>query len=248
MMQTLTQHAHRAFWPAPDLTNFPSEATLTACVSLYLHHFAVWMPIIDSPRGNFLIDKSAPLLLKALAAVGSVFARDGSERLGTPLMELVRRDLLFIVSLRLDLVMSCQLVGDGGEVARKVIVRPRRCDNEARLLINLQCEHDIRFQYDVGVVQSTLLQAVFGLFSGSPKLAQHAEVARASLVASAKRMNLLNAGVSAFAHVRRSGAPGEDLERALKQDHRRRRLGWCIFVRTTWSPITPGTLLSAGPS
>lgn len=98
MMQTLTQHAHRAFWPTPDLTNFPSEATLTACVNLYLHHFAGWLPVIDSPRGAFLIDKSAPLLLKALAAVGSVFARDGAERLGMPLMELVRRDLLFIVS------------------------------------------------------------------------------------------------------------------------------------------------------
>lgn len=93
----------------------------------------------------------------------------------------------------------------------------------------------MRFQYDVGVVQSSLLQSIFGLFSGSPKLAQHAEVGRAGLIASAKRMHLLNASVSAFAHVRRSGAPDEDLERALKQDHRRRRLGWCIFVSPPWS-------------
>lgn len=174
MMQTLTQHAHRPLWPAPDAT-FPSETKLSACMNLYLGHFASWLPILDSPPSS--VTDKAPLLLKAVAGIGSVFERDA---VGMLLMEMVRRDLLFI------------------------------------------CEHDARFTYDVGVVQSTLLTAVFGAFSGSPRLEHHAEVARAGLVASARRMGLLSVGARC----------GNDDER--EEAHRRRRLGWCIFVRTSW--------------
>ena len=97
-MEILTLRAHQTIWPTPDLGNFPSEHDLTTCVNLYLANFAPWLPIIDSPRGTFRIDKAAPIVLKAVAAVGSVYARNGHEKLGVPLAELVRRDILFIVS------------------------------------------------------------------------------------------------------------------------------------------------------
>lgn len=98
MMLTLSMHAHSAMWARPDLGNFPSEAAISHGVNLYLSRFATWLPVIDSPRGSFLVEKAPPLLLKAMAAVGSVYARDGLERLGLPLAELVRRDVAFIVS------------------------------------------------------------------------------------------------------------------------------------------------------
>ncbi|BEI98641.1 hypothetical protein CcaverHIS631_0309400 [Cutaneotrichosporon cavernicola] len=83
-MHTLTQHAHRPIWAASAA--FPSENTLAAYVNLYLRHFA-WLPIVDPTS----IDKAAPLLLKAVAGLGGVYARDGNQ-----MMELVRRDLMFI--------------------------------------------------------------------------------------------------------------------------------------------------------
>jgi hypothetical protein len=155
MMQTLTQHAHRPLWSPTPL---PSETTLSAHVSLFLRHFS-WLPILD----NFEAEKAAPLLLKAMAGVGSVYAHEPG------VMELVRRDLLFIT------------------------------------------EHDTRFAHDIAVVQATLLSAVYGAFSGSQRLTQHAELSRTSLVSSARKMGLLG------------GTPGEDEEE-------QRRLGWCIFV------------------
>jgi hypothetical protein len=98
-MYTLSMHAHSEIWPAPDLGNFPSEETLTSCAYLYLARFAAWCPILDSPRGSFLIDKAAPILLKAVAAVGSVYGKDALQELGLPLAELIRRDIVFLVSL-----------------------------------------------------------------------------------------------------------------------------------------------------
>jgi hypothetical protein len=200
VMQSLTLLAHRPVWGTPDLSNFPSEATLTACVNHYLSHFATWLPIVDSPKGSFQIDKAAPILLKAMAAIGSVFMRDGTEQLGLPLAELVRREIIFIVS---------RLING---------------------LLRNQTEHDQRFAYDLGVVQASLLQSCFGLYSGSPKHLQQAEVNRANLVSAARRMQLLKSGISAQSHVASTGGSLDDYERAAKQDHRRRRLGWCIFV------------------
>lgn len=57
-MTTLTKHAHRGPWPAPELGNFPTTETLTACINLYLSHFAAWLPVIDCPRGSFRVDRS----------------------------------------------------------------------------------------------------------------------------------------------------------------------------------------------
>ncbi|KAL1406153.1 hypothetical protein Q8F55_007837 [Vanrija albida] len=188
MMLTLSMHAHSAMWARPDLGNFPSEAAISRAVNLYLSRFAAWLPVIDSPRGSFLVEKAPPLLLKAMAAVGSVYARDGLERLGLPLTELVRRDVAFI------------------------------------------CEHDQRFIYELAVVQATLLQGYYALFSGTPKLFQQAEIVRATLVTACKRMHLLDASVSAVSHVSREGGSEKELERALKQDHRYRRLGWGIIL------------------
>ncbi|GMK59201.1 hypothetical protein CspeluHIS016_0702160 [Cutaneotrichosporon spelunceum] len=129
-MHALTQHAHRPIWSAP---HFPSETALAAYVDLYRCHF--WLPLEPA------LDKAAPLLLKAVAGLGSVYARES-----TQLMELVRRDLLFIR------------------------------------------EHDARFMHDIAVLQTTLLAAVYGAFSGSPRWAQLAEGMRATLVAAARRL------------------------------------------------------------
>ncbi|RSH93054.1 hypothetical protein EHS25_007407 [Saitozyma podzolica] len=190
IMTTLTKHAHRGPWPAPELGNFPTTETLTACINLYLSHFAAWLPVIDCPRGSFRVDKAAPLLLKTVAAVGSAYGRGGVEKLGLPLNELVRREIVFI------------------------------------------CERDSRFIYETTIIQASLLQAMFGLYSGTPKLFQQAEMARTSLVAACKRKHLLRDGFSAAEELRRSSlAPNPlDLDRALKQDDRRRRLGWSIYL------------------
>ncbi|BEJ14002.1 hypothetical protein CspHIS471_0311760 [Cutaneotrichosporon sp. HIS471] len=71
-MHTLTQHAHRPIWAASAA--FPSENTIAVYVNLYLRHFA-WLPIVDPTS----IDKAAPLLLKAVAGLGGVYARDGNQ-------------------------------------------------------------------------------------------------------------------------------------------------------------------------
>jgi hypothetical protein len=84
--------------------------------------------------------------------------------------------------------------------------------------------------YEIAVVQASLLQAYFGMFGGSPRLFQQAEVTRAALVTSCRRMRLLDRRMSAVEHVKQQGGTQEELERALKVDHRRNRLGWGIFV------------------
>ena len=100
-MQILAAYAHRPVWPLPDLANFPSIPSLTTCVNLYLAHFAVWLPVVDSPRGSFRVDKAAPILLMAMATVGAVYESGGLEKLAFPLDELVRRQIVYIVSLSL---------------------------------------------------------------------------------------------------------------------------------------------------
>jgi len=84
--------------------------------------------------------------------------------------------------------------------------------------------------YEIGVVQASVLQAYFGMFGGSPRLFQQAEVTRAALVTSCRRMRLLDRAMSVVEHVKRQGGTAEELERAVKMDHRRNRLGWAIFV------------------
>lgn len=97
-MQILAQHAHRGLWPLPDLSTFPSTKSLTKCINLYLANFSPWLPIVDSPRGSFRVDKAAPILLMAIAAIGSVYGGPDFEDLASPLNELVRREIVYTVS------------------------------------------------------------------------------------------------------------------------------------------------------
>ena len=87
--------------------------------------------------------------------------------------------------------------------------------------------------FEFSVVQAVLLQSVFGVYSGSPKLFHQAEATRSSLVADCKRMHLLDSTVSAAEEMKKRNplSPPEELGPAIKQDNRRRRLGWSIFVR-----------------
>ncbi|CAK9786778.1 unnamed protein product [Cutaneotrichosporon oleaginosum] len=149
-VQALTQHAHRPLWSAPP--NFPSESSFAANVHLFHQHFATWLPLLDPSA------QRSSLLFKAMAGIGSVYAREPG------LMELVRRDLLFIR------------------------------------------EHDYRFTHVLSVLQATLLTAIHGAFSASATETQHAETARATLVVSVKRMDLLTGS------------------------EEQRRLGWCIYL------------------
>ncbi|KAH8896621.1 hypothetical protein GQ53DRAFT_889865 [Thozetella sp. PMI_491] len=189
-MQILAQYAHGSVWTLPDLSTFPSSSSLTTCINLYLANFAPWLPIVDSPRGSFRVDKAAPILLMAIAAVGSVYASHGLERLASPLNELVRREIVYT------------------------------------------CEHDQRFVFEPCVVQASLLQSYFGLYSGSPRLFQQSEVSRASLVAACRRMHLLHSVYTASLELarRKPMASAQETSRAVKQDHRNRRLGWAIFL------------------
>lgn len=90
------------------------------------------------------------------------------------------------------------------------------------------------------MVQAQLLQSFFAAFTGSPKLLQQAETSCTGLVAACKRLHLLRSQVSAARHVSDRGAGAEEVQRALKQDHRRRRLGWAIFV-SDYSSIRVGS-------
>lgn len=67
---------------------------------------------------------------------------------------------------------------------------------------------------------------------------QQAEVTRGSLVSACRRMHLLHSGVSAVAELgKRMTCPTtKEQYLAIRQDHRRRRLGWSIFVSCVSSP------------
>jgi hypothetical protein len=94
-MITLIEHSHRAVWRAVDVGNFPSAQTLTICVNLYHRHFHDWLPILE--KATFSISEAPPLLLMSMSAIGAMYSRDGLQRLGVALNELVRRGVLFIV-------------------------------------------------------------------------------------------------------------------------------------------------------
>lgn len=81
----------------PELATFPSTSSLTTCINLYLANFSPWLPIVDSPQGSFRVDKAAPILLMAMAAVGSVYGSQGLDSLASPLNELVRREIVYTV-------------------------------------------------------------------------------------------------------------------------------------------------------
>ncbi|CAK7228811.1 hypothetical protein SBRCBS47491_007034 [Sporothrix bragantina] len=135
-MQVLAAYAHRPVWPLPDLANFPSIPSLTACVNCYLAHFAAWLPIVDSPRRSFRVDKAAPVLLMAMAAIGAVYASGGLEKLAFPIDELVRRQIVYIVSL--PLVSVAVDVAEPGSPTGMLETRPTFGQMMAGLLDNGQ--------------------------------------------------------------------------------------------------------------
>lgn len=95
-MITLVEHSHHGIWPSVEIGNFPSVQILTTCANLYHRHFHDWMPILN--KEVFRMDQAPPMLLMGMAAIGSMYSRDGTQKLGSPLNELVRRGVLFIVS------------------------------------------------------------------------------------------------------------------------------------------------------
>jgi hypothetical protein len=95
-MLLIMLQSHRAVWPPVDTTNFPPAETLTVCVNLYYKHFHAWLPIIESSAP--VTRDANPLLLMAMSAIGAMYSRDGLQRLGIALNELVRRATLYIVS------------------------------------------------------------------------------------------------------------------------------------------------------
>lgn len=95
-MLKLVEHSHRGVWPSVDVTNFPSSQSLTLCVNLYQRHFHDWLPLLD--KASFRFSEASPSLLLAMAAIGSEYSRGDVKHLGVALNELVRRGILFIVS------------------------------------------------------------------------------------------------------------------------------------------------------
>ncbi|RSH90377.1 hypothetical protein EHS25_000982 [Saitozyma podzolica] len=190
-MITLVEHSHHGIWPSVEIGNFPSVQILTTCANLYHRHFHDWMPILN--KEVFRMDQAPPMLLMGMAAIGSMYSRDGTQKLGSPLNELVRRGVLFIR------------------------------------------ENDRRFMFETNLIQASLLQSYYGMFCGSQKLFQQSESNRGMLITACKRMHLLRPGLSAVDEVKkRTPFPAPlDLERAVAEDDRRRRLGWGIYLLDT---------------
>lgn len=98
IMITIVNRSHQSIWPSAEMSNFPSAQTLTLCINLYQRHFHDWLPVIE--RSTFKMEDSAVLIMMALAAIGAMYSRDNIKGLGIALSELVRRAIIFIVSLR----------------------------------------------------------------------------------------------------------------------------------------------------
>lgn len=109
-MRLLAEHAHRSVWALPDLANFPSARSLTACINLYLGNFSPWLPIVNSPQGSFRVDKAAPILLLAMAGLGAVYGNSHLKALAPPLNELVRREIIYIVCCFLRQIITQTLI------------------------------------------------------------------------------------------------------------------------------------------
>jgi hypothetical protein len=97
-MITLGEYTHRHVWPEPNLSNFPSATTLTTLIDLYLVNFAPWLPILSGPTASADVGRMAPILLQAMAAVGAVYGDENIQRLGLSMNEIVRREILWTVS------------------------------------------------------------------------------------------------------------------------------------------------------
>jgi len=96
-MLNMISQSHQAVWPSIDTVNFPSTHTLTVCVNLYHRHFHDSVMLLE--RDSFRLETSPPLVIAAMAAIGAMYSRDGLQRLGIALNELVRRAVFYVVSL-----------------------------------------------------------------------------------------------------------------------------------------------------
>lgn len=90
--------------------------------------------------------------------------------------------------------------------------------------------------FETNIIQALFLQTSFAFYCGSQKAFQQAETSRSVLVQACKRMHLLRPGLSACEALRaRSTTPDPNqLRAAEKEDRRQARLGWCIYVSTTF--------------
>ncbi|ORY26042.1 hypothetical protein BCR39DRAFT_542336 [Naematelia encephala] len=93
-------------------------------------------------------------------------------------------------------------------------------------------ESDRRFMFETNIIQAFLLQTYFGFFCGSHKSFQQAEWSRGALVIACKRMHLLRPGMSATQtlYLKNADPSREDIAKAEKEDRRRARLGWGIYL------------------
>ncbi|GAA5995281.1 fungal specific transcription factor domain-containing protein [Rhodotorula paludigena] len=91
-------------------------------------------------------------------------------------------------------------------------------------------EQDPRSSFELEVVQAWLLSSVSGLFCGSRKLYQHAEIARCGLVTAARRMELLRETPTCVEELLGRKLPSHlELAAAQREDELRLRLGWGIY-------------------
>lgn len=102
-MLSLIRMCHQGpIWSEPDVGRFPSTTTLSVCVDLYFRHFQPCLPILDPV--TFDLTTAPPVLVMAIAAIGSMYSQDGLRDLGVALNEIVRRSIIFIVSAFADCV------------------------------------------------------------------------------------------------------------------------------------------------
>ncbi|TNY17770.1 hypothetical protein DMC30DRAFT_91059 [Rhodotorula diobovata] len=92
-------------------------------------------------------------------------------------------------------------------------------------------EQDPRASFELEVVQAWLVSSIAGLFCGSRKLYQHAEIARCGLLTAARRMELLRETPSCVDELCSRKAPEPyELAAARREDELRLRLGWGCYV------------------
>jgi hypothetical protein len=85
--------AHQQLWCSTDFSKFPSTATLSTCVSLYMANCSSFLPALHEMSTT----RIAPIVLQAMATVGAVYGDNGLKRLAVSLSELTRRAILYAV-------------------------------------------------------------------------------------------------------------------------------------------------------
>jgi hypothetical protein len=95
-MLSLVSVSHQSHWPIVDVVAFPSTQTLSVCVNLYFRYFHETLPILR--RSTFRVSEAPPVLLLAMAAIGTMYSRDGLNGLAVAMNELARRAIAYLVS------------------------------------------------------------------------------------------------------------------------------------------------------